>query len=285
MGGRVEGGGLFTDMFTRFAPSPTGYLHLGHALAARVAWDCARAEGGTFLVRMEDIDFTRCRPEFEAAIFEDLAWLGLKWPEPVWRQTDRFPVYESALRRLESLGVLYPCFCTRQEIAAAVSAPQGEAAPLYPGTCRHRTATEREARMGGGELFSWRLDAARALAVTGPLTWLDRKAGIQKVDLSTQGDVVLARKDVSTSYHLSVTVDDAAQEISLVTRGEDLFEATSVHRLLQCLLGLPVPEWQHHRLVRDESGKRLAKRDHARALRSLRAAGSTPEEVWGLVGC
>lgn len=271
-------------MITRFAPSPTGLLHLGHALAAQVAWDLAAAVGGTFLVRIEDIDFTRCRPEYEAAIFEDLTWLGYSWPEPVWRQTARFPVYAAALGRLEAMGVLYPCFCTRQEIAAAITAPQGESAALYPGTCRRLSAMEREQRLGSGQLFAWRLNAAHAQSLTGPLTWHDTLAGDQMVDLRGLGDVVLGRKDVATSYHLSVTNDDAAQGVTLVTRGEDLFESTHVHRLLQALLGLPVPQWHHHRLVCDESGKRLAKRDSARSLRSLRETGRTPAGIRSLIG-
>ncbi len=270
-------------MITRFAPSPTGLLHLGHAMAAQIAWDLAQSAGGTFLVRMEDIDFTRCRPEFEAAIFEDLAWLGFSWPEPVWRQTGRFPVYARAVEKLQALGVLYPCFCTRQEIAAAVSAPQGSSDAAYPGTCRHRTPQERQDRIASGQLFAWRLDAARATALTGPLTWHDQLAGRQKMSLSGMGDVVLGRKDVSTSYHLAVTVDDAAQGVTLVTRGKDLFESTHVHRILQELLQLPVPDWHHHGLVCDESGKRLAKRDAARSLRSLREAGHTPESIWALL--
>jgi glutamyl-Q tRNA(Asp) synthetase len=266
-------------MITRFAPSPTGLLHLGHALAAQVAWAAAQVPGGKFLVRIEDLDFTRCRPEYETALFEDLTLLGLPWSEPVWKQSTRFPVYATALATLQSAGVLYPCFCTRQEIAAALSAPQGETPPPYPGTCRHRTAMEREDRLAAGQPCAWRLDAARALALTGPIAWHDTLAGTQSVDLATQGDVVLARKDLATSYHLAVTVDDAAQHITLVTRGEDLFDSTHVHRLLQALLHLPVPQWHHHRLIRDETGKRLAKRDDARSLRSLREAGHTPGDI------
>lgn len=266
-------------MITRFAPSPTGLLHLGHAFAAQIAWDLAQAAGGTFLVRIEDIDFTRCRAEFESAIFEDLNWLGFIWPHPVWRQTDRFPVYADALERLQRCGVLYPCFCTRQEIAAAITAPQGETPPLYPGTCRDRSAGERQDQIASGQLFAWRLDTARAVGLTGPLTWHDQLRGNQPVDLSTTGDVVLARRDISTSYHLSVTIDDAAQNVSVVSRGLDLFTSTNVHRLLQELLQLPVPEWHHHRLILDEHGNRLAKRDEARTLRSLRDAGHTPERV------
>ena len=266
-------------MITRFAPSPTGLLHLGHAFAAQIAWDLAQAAGGTFLVRIEDIDFTRCRAEFESAIFEDLNWLGFIWPHPVWRQTDRFPVYADALERLQRCGVLYPCFCTRQEIAAAITAPQGETPPLYPGTCRDRSAGERQDQIASGRLFAWRLDVALAMSLTGPLTWHDQLRGNHPVDLSTMGDVVLARRDISTSYHLSVTIDDAAQNVSVVSRGLDLFTSTNVHRLLQELLQLPVPEWHHHRLILDEHGNRLAKRDEARTLRSLREAGHTPERV------
>ena len=220
-------------MITRFAPSPTGLLHLGHAFAAQIAWDLAQAAGGTFLVRIEDIDFTRCRAEFESAIFEDLNWLGFSWPRPVWRQTDRFPVYADALERLQRCGVLYPCFCTRQEIAAAITAPQGETPPLYPGTCRDRSAGERQDQIASGRLFAWRLNVALAMSLTGPLTWHDQLRGKQPVDLSTMGDVVLARRDISTSYHLSVTIDDAAQNVSVVSRGLDLFTSTNVHRLLQ----------------------------------------------------
>lgn len=266
-------------MITRFAPSPTGLLHLGHALAAQVAWEAAQAEGGMFLVRIEDIDFTRCRPEYETAIFEDLTWLGFAWPEPVWRQSARFPVYAEALRALRNQGVLYPCFCTRQEIAAAITAPQGEAALVYPGACRRRSAAERADLIAAGLPYAWRLDAAAALKLTGPLFWEDRKGGRQAVDFTALGDVVLARKDVATSYHLAVTVDDAAQGVTLVTRGEDLFDSTHVHRLLQALLGLPVPQWHHHGLMVDETGKRLAKRDAARSLRSLREAGRTTEGI------
>jgi glutamyl-Q tRNA(Asp) synthetase len=241
-------------------------------MAAQVAWDLAKAAGGTFLVRMEDIDFTRCRPEYETAIYEDLAWLGFSWPQPVWRQSERLPVYDSARQTLRNLGVLYPCFCTRQEIAAATTAPQGDTGPVYPGTCRLRSQAEQTDRIANGQPYAWRLDVAKALCLTGPLTWEDQLAGLQRVDGGILGDVVLARKDVATSYHLAVTVDDAAQGISVVSRGRDLFESTHVHRILQALLDLPVPQWHHHALVRDETGKRLAKRDAARSLRSLREA-------------
>ena len=267
---------------TRFAPSPTGWLHLGHAYAAVFAQE--QAEGGRFLIRLEDIDGTRARPEYEEAIFEDLAWLGLEWERPVRRQSDHFEDYRAALAKLEALGVLYPCFCTRkeiqEEIARAGNAPQGPDGPLYPGTCRKRTVDERVQRMAAGESYALRLDVAKAVAlVPSELIWTDRERGVFSARPDVFGDVVLARKDTPASYHLAVVVDDALQGITLVTRGEDLLEATHLHRLLQELLGLPVPQWQHHRLITDENGKRLAKRDDARSLRSLLAAGWTPERV------
>ena len=268
---------------TRFAPSPTGWLHLGHAYAALFAQEAA-GQGGRFLIRLEDIDGTRARPEYEEVIFEDLAWLGLKWEAPVRRQSDHFDDYRAALTKLEALGVLYPCFCTRreiqEEIARAGNAPQGPDGPLYPGTCRSRDAAERNARIAAGEAYALRLDVSKAMRlVSHELTWTDRERGRCKAQPNVFGDVVLARKDTPASYHLAVVVDDALQGITLVTRGEDLLEATHLHRLLQELLGLPVPEWHHHRLITDEVGKRLAKRDDARSLRSLRAAGWTPERV------
>jgi len=265
-------------MLTRFAPSPTGLLHLGHAFAALRAWEEAQSASGTFLLRLEDIDSMRCRPNYEAAIIEDLAWLGLAWPEPVWRQAERMPVYREALDRLERLGVVYPCFCTRAELAA-IDAPQGPEGPVYPGTCRGMFHMEREERLAAGAPYCLRLDAAKALRLTGPLTWIDLDRGVQQANPAVLGDVVLARKDIATSYHLAVTVDDAAQHITVVTRGEDLFPSTHIHRLLQTLLDLPVPVWRHHRLICDERGKRLAKRDDARSLRSFRKQGRTPDDV------
>ncbi|MEZ5385177.1 MAG: tRNA glutamyl-Q(34) synthetase GluQRS [Prosthecobacter sp.] len=268
---------------TRFAPSPTGWLHLGHAFAALFAHE--KADGGRFLIRLEDIDGTRARAEYEEAIFEDLAWLGLSWEAPVRRQSDHFDDYRAALAKLEALGVLYPCFCTRkeiqEEIARAGNAPQGPDGPLYPGTCRHRSADDRAERMAKGEAYALRLDVTKAATTVSNEPLLvgsrSRYRFIARPDVF--GDVVLARKDTPASYHLAVVVDDALQGITLVTRGEDLLEATHLHRLLQELLGLPVPEWQHHRLITDETGRRLAKRDDARSLRSLRAAGWTPEQV------
>jgi glutamyl-Q tRNA(Asp) synthetase len=270
-------------MRTRFAPSPTGRLHLGHAFSALTAWDMAQAAGGAFLLRIEDIDTGRCRPEFEVGIYEDLAWLGVRWPEPVMRQSDRAGAYAAALSRLREAGFLYPCTCTRRDIAAALAAPQeGASAAVYPGTCRGRQDSPEGA--------AWRLDLARALAVAGPLSFVEtgEEAGEYRVDGTTLaaevGDVVLARRDIGTSYHLAVVVDDAAQGISHVVRGRDLLEATGLHRLLQALLGLPVPVWHHHRLIRDAAGRRLAKRDDARSIARLREEGLTPADVRGMVG-
>ncbi len=266
----------------RFAPSPSGLLHLGHAYAAYFA-KVAAGESGSFLLRIEDLDGGRARPAFEAAIFRDLAWLGLDWPEPVLRQSDRSDAYRAALAQLRDQALLYPCFCTRaqirQEIAAAGQAPQGPEGPLYPGTCRNLAKPERTARLAAGESHAWRLDVGRACALGKGLTWLDRNQGRQVARPEQLGDVVLARKDLGASYHLAVVVDDAHQEISLVTRGEDLFPATHLHRLLQALLGLPVPEWWHHRLITDESGRRLAKRHDSLSLQALRQAGWTAEDV------
>lgn len=275
-------------MTTRFAPSPTGRLHLGHAYAALFAADRA-GQGGRFLLRLEDIDGTRARPEHEAGIFEDLEWLGLSWEQPVLRQSDHMEVYRAGLRALEGLGVLYPCFCTRreiqQEIAQAGNAPQGPDGPLYPGTCRARGAGEREERLARGDAYALRLDVARACSLAGGgLCWVDRARGGFLAVPGVYGDVVLARKDTPASYHLAVVMDDARQGVTLVTRGEDLLPATHLHRLLIELLRLPVPEWEHHRLITDEHGRRLAKRDEARSLRSLRESGRTPGQVRAELG-
>ena len=230
---------------TRFAPSPTGLLHLGHAHSALFGWTAARDRNGLFLLRIEDIDPARCRPEFERQLMEDLSWLGLTWPTPVRRQSDHLDDYRAALDRLAGLGVTYPCFCTRkeieEEIARAGHAPHGPDGALYPGTCRHLSDAERSARLAAGQAFAIRLDVARAGRLAGPLSWRDHAAGQIDATPEILGDVVLARKDVPTSYHLSVTVDDALQGVTLVTRGSDLFHATHLHRLLQALLGLPPP--------------------------------------------
>ncbi len=273
---------------TRFAPSPTGYLHLGHAHSALLAWRRAREAGGRFLVRLEDIDATRCRAEFADAALADLAWLGIDWDGALRRQSAHFADYRRALDRLEGLGLVYPCFCTRAaiqaEIARAGSAPHGPEGPIYPGTCRGRAADERRRRIAAGEAFALRLDVRRALAGIGELDWVDEQAGSIRANPASHGDVVLARKEMPTSYHLAVTVDDALQGVTLVTRGEDLFTATHIHRLLQALLGLPVPHYHHHKLLTDASGRRYAKRDRALTLRALREAGRTPAEVRALAG-
>ena len=270
-------------MITRFAPSPTGLLHLGHAYAALVA-----AEAGAFLLRLEDIDQGRCRPAFEDAIFEDLAWLGLSWPDPVMRQSDRMAAYGQALKALADQGLTYPCFCTRADIAAEIEraggAPHGPDGPVYPGICRDLSKDEQAARIAAGEPHAIRLNMEKALTQTGPLTWIDQRLGPQTADPARFGDVVLARKDTPTSYHLAVVVDDAAQGVELVTRGEDLAPSTDVHRVLQVLLGLPEPAYLHHKLITDEDGKKFSKRDHAVTLQALRAGGKTLEEIRQMVG-
>jgi glutamyl-Q tRNA(Asp) synthetase len=259
---------------TRFAPSPTGRLHLGHAYAALQAHDHARAAAGVFLLRIEDIDGTRSREAFVAGIEEDLAWLGLTWDGPVLRQSTRLAAYEAALAELRARSLLYPCFCTRADIAASASAPHhGPDGLVYPGTCRHLPAGEAAARIAAGAPHAWRLAMDRAVAQAGPLDWSDALAGPQQADPQAFGDVVLARKDAPASYHLAVTIDDAAQGITDVVRGRDLMRATDIHRLLQALLGLPTPRYRHHPLLLGPDGVRLAKRNGAPALADLRAAG------------
>lgn len=275
---------------TRFAPSPTGYLHLGHAFAALYAADLAYQSGGRFLVRIEDTDRTRSRPEFEAGIDEDLTWLGLTWVRPVRRQSDHFDDYANALEKLKSLACVYRCFCTRKEIevefAASVNAPQGPDGPIYPGTCRVMDEWEREARIARGDPCAWRLDVAKACAIIRkPISFHELGAGPQGehgeivARPDAFGDFVLARKDAPASYHLSVVVDDALQGVTTVTRGNDLFAASSLHRMLQELLKLPVTRYSHHRLICDAAGKRLAKRDQATTLRTLRESGVTPGQI------
>ena len=273
------------SVVTRFAPSPTGPLHLGHAYSALVAHDAARAAGGRFLLRIEDIDRQRSKPEWETALLDDLAWLGLAWDAPPLRQSDRTNAYAAALDALWSRGLLYPCACTRRDIAEALTAPQegGPDGPVYPGLCRP-PAPPSGPRPDG----ALRLDMARALTdLPDGVTWTE-DGGTRKLapdDLIRGiGDVVLARRDMGTSYHLSVAVDDAAQGITLVTRGADLAEATGIHVLLQRLLDLPTPDYRHHRLIRDEEGRRLAKRDDARALSRYRAEGASPAEIRRMVG-
>jgi glutamyl-Q tRNA(Asp) synthetase len=274
------------EIVTRFAPSPTGYLHLGHVRSALEGWRAARQKGGRFLLRLEDIDRGRCRDEYATAILEDLTWLGIDWDGPVRRQSEHFDDYREALGRLEELGVLYPCFCTRREIQAEIArasgAPQGEAGPLYPGTCRRLDPADRLAKQRAGLDFALRLDLARALALTGPLDWIEEGSGAPEritADPAMLGDVVLARKDTPASYHLAVTVDDALQGVTLVTRGEDLARATHIHRVLQALLDLPTPHYRHHPLLTDAAGRRLAKRHRALTIRAMRASGMRPNAV------
>lgn len=268
---------------SRFAPSPTGYLHLGHAYAALVAHGLARGAGGRFLLRIEDIDRGRCRPQFEAAIYEDLAWLGVRWETPVRRQSEHLDDYAAALSALDAAGLVYPCFCTRREIAAEIArsarAPHGPEGPVYPGTCRALSGREAARRRSAGAPFALRLDMARAARRAGALSWTDLDRGEVAARPEAFGDVVLARKDAPASYHLAVAVDDHLQGIEVVSRGVDLFAATHVHRLLQALLGYRTPRYLHHRLVADAAGRRLAKRHDGPRLRALREAGRTPEEV------
>ncbi len=254
---------------TRFAPSPTGLLHLGHAYAALTA----QGAGGRFLLRIEDIDQGRCRAEFEAAILEDLAWLGLDWERPVLRQSGRGEAYAAALARLRERGLIYPCFCSRKDIAAAGGAPHGDEGPLYPGTCRGLSEAARP-----DAPHALRLDAAKAAALAGPLTFHEHGKTVS-VDPLLLGDVVLARKEMPAAYHLAVVVDDAFQGVTLVTRGEDLLPSTHVQRLLQALLGLPAPAYAHHRLILDAQGRKFSKRDAAATLRALRASGVTPDAI------
>lgn len=270
---------------TRFAPSPTGHLHLGHAFAALTA---AR-RGERFLVRIEDIDTTRCRPEFETGILQDLAWLELGWEKPVLRQSERFDAYRAALARLQEQDLLYSCFCTRAgiaaEIARASEAPHGPEGALYPGTCRHLGAEQRQARIASGAPYALRLNSQKAASIIGALTFEEGgngpkgEHGVIAADPLLFGDVVLARKETPASYHLSVVVDDAFQGVTLVTRGNDLFSATHIQRVLQALLGLPAPAYAHHKLILDEGGKKFSKRDSAVTLRSMRERGITAEDV------
>ena len=271
---------------TRFAPSPTGYLHLGHVRSALEGWRAARRDGGRFLLRLEDIDQTRCRDEYATAILDDLAWLGLTWDGPVRKQSEHFDEYRRALDRLEAMAVLYPCFCTRREIrdeiARSGSAPHAQSGSPYPGTCRDLSPGSRDEKRRNGFDYALRLDLAHALALTGPLYWVEEgKSGPhrKRADPAPLGDVVIARKEMPASYHLAVTVDDAIQGVTLVTRGEDLAAATDIHRLLQALLGLSTPHYRHHELLTDAAGRRLAKRDRALTLRSMRKGGVSPTEI------
>lgn len=269
---------------TRFAPSPTGSLHKGHAYSALLAHSFARERGGRFLLRIEDIDPTRCTAENTAGIFEDLAWLGLEWETPVRHQSQHRADFDAAARALSERGLLYPCFCTRsdiqREIERAGYAPHGSEGPLYPGICRRLSSDERDSRLASGEPYALRLDLEKALAVTGPdLVWPDAIHGEQPARPELLGDAVLVRKDIGTSYHLAVVHDDALQGVSDIVRGVDLFEATHLHRLLQALLGYHVPTYHHHPLLTDAQGNRLAKRDRAITLKSLRESGTSAKDL------
>jgi glutamyl-Q tRNA(Asp) synthetase len=278
----------------RFAPSPNGYLHLGHGLSALMNADMAQASGGRLLLRIEDIDETRCRPEYEAAIYEDLAWLGIAWEEPVRRQSGHYDDYRAALAKLETMGLVYPSFESRAEIAALVASRETklqknwprdpDGAPLYTGGAKSMAAAERKRRIEAGEPYALRLDMAAAVARAGRLTWSEAEEGEVAADPSAWGDVILARKETPTSYHLAVVADDAAQGVTDVVRGRDLFHSTGVHRLLQVLLGLPAPRYRHHRLILDADGKKLSKSTAATGLRELRAQAVTPVEIRRLVG-
>jgi glutamyl-Q tRNA(Asp) synthetase len=279
----------------RFAPSPNGHLHLGHALSALLNFEMARAAGGRLLLRIEDIDRTRCRPEYEAALYEDLAWLGVVWEQPVRRQSGHFGDYRAALARLDAMGLVYPSFESRAEIAR-LGAERGDTrprdpdgAPLYPGTARDLAPAERQRRIDGGEPYALRLDTQAAIARVGPLRFSETGAGpggeTVQVAAAPQmwGDVILARKEVPTSYHLSVVVDDASQGVTHVVRGQDLFWSTGIHRLLQALLGLPAPSYHHHRLILDADGQKLSKSTQATTLRALRQAGASPADIRRMV--
>ena len=282
----------------RFAPSPNGYLHLGHAFSALLNFDLARQTGGRLLLRVEDIDLTRCRPEFEAAIHEDLTWLSIAWEQPVRRQSEHLADYREALEKLASQGLVYPSFETRAEIAKLVAQREAsgrwprdpDGAPLYPGTAKLLSSDERARLLESGAPYALRLDVAAACARAGNLGWRehgegpDGEAGAVAAGPEAWGDVILARKETPTSYHLSVVVDDALQGVTEVVRGQDLFWSTSVHRLLQQLLGLPQPAYRHHRLVLDAVGRKLSKSSEATGLRELRAGGATPTDIRRLVG-
>lgn len=274
------------EFVTRFAPSPTGRLHLGHAFAALTVWDAARASNGTVILRIEDIDRTRVRPEFETGITEDLAWLGLNWPQPVRRQSDHMDDYQRALEKLQTDGLLYRCFKTRKEIAeAAASAPHGSEIPFHGAPL---PANEENEKLQRGEPFAWRLSLQAARDRLGAafdrLLYIDDDRGEQTARPDLAGDVVLARKDVGVAYHLAATVDDALQGITHIIRGDDLQGALHVQRLLQSLLGLPTPHYRHHRMIVDDSGQRLAKRHNAPSLADLRAQGVTPGDIRQMVG-
>jgi glutamyl-Q tRNA(Asp) synthetase len=271
------------SVVTRFAPSPTGELHLGSAYSAWTGWHRAREAGGTFLVRIEDTDIRRCRREYETSILADLRWLGFDWDGEVRRQSEHFATYGKVLDQLDQRGLVYPCFCSRaeieREIAASANAPHGPDGPLYPGTCRHLSVQERRDRVAAGHEHCLRLDADRAAGQAGPYHFVDESLGRIEGQPQLMGDFVIARKDTPTSYHLSVTVDDHLQGVTLVTRGIDVLPSTHVHGLLQKLLGYAAPQYAHHRLLTDATGRRFAKRDRDMTIRAMRESGMRPEEV------
>lgn len=284
----------FIPTAVRFAPSPNGYLHLGHAYSALMNDRFARETGGRMLLRLENIDTIRCRPEFERSLYEDLAWLGVAWEQPAWRQSDHFADYADALDRLERRGLVYPCFCSRGDIMAAVSGKTSwpvdpDGTPLYPGTCKCMSPSTRARRLANGERASYRLDMERAMAVIGDhLTWSEFRGGSRRFEErcapSVWGDAVLARKDIATSYHIAVVVDDAAQGVTDVIRGEDLYMATNLHRVLQVLLDLPTPNYHHHALLRDGAGQKLSKTLRAKALRTFRQEGHSAKAIHARIG-
>jgi len=285
---------MTTPVF-RFAPSPNGYLHIGHAFSALINFEMARAAGGRLLLRIEDIDQTRCRPEFERAIYEDLAWLGLSWEQEVRRQSEHFDAYRGALAKLDAMGLVYPSFESRAEIAALLAEQDAwprdpDGTPLYPGRAKLLPAAARARRIAAGDAYALRLDMAAALARTGALTWSETGSGPRgetgpvPAAPNAWGDIVLARKETPTSYHLSVVVDDALQGVTHVVRGQDLFWSTSVHRLLQALLGLPAPIYHHHRLVLDADGRKLSKSTWSTGLRELRSLGVTVDDIRRMIG-
>lgn len=277
-----------SNIVTRFAPSPTGYLHLGTVYSALFTENAAHEAGGQFLLRIEDTDQGRCRQEFEDQMLDDLRWLGLNWEEPIRRQSDHLNDYQEALGKLRKQELLYPCFCTRKEILngidAAGVAPHGPNGLVYPGTCRNLTPAERKQKLADGGTYAERLDVEKSAALAGTLTWHDRTKGTITAHPKRFGDVVVARKDGWPSYHLAVTWDDHLQGVTLVTRGDDLFDATDIHRLLQAVLSLNMPDYHHHKLLLDMDGRRLAKRDKGVNIKSLRAAGKTPQDIKILAG-
>ncbi len=279
-----------TGIVTRFAPSPTGYLHLGHAYSAIFSYNTAKKQGGQFILRIEDIDPVRCKAEYVEGIFEDLAWLGLEWETPVRIQSEHMQDYQNAISRLEAMGVLYPCFCTRkailEEVARAGYAPHGPEGTIYPGTCKNLPDKERKNLIAEGHVYALRLDLEAALKLVNPanLYWMEERGEKKIARPEILGDIVIARKDIGTSYHLSVVVDDGLQGITHVTRGTDLQYATHIQRAIQELLDLPRPEYRHHQLIKGQDGERLAKRDLSQTLKSLREEGFLADDIYSLIG-